>query len=160
MTSSKNIDLLKKVLPQAAQLPQTGDFFKDNIDFWKEKHLLHNKSMFWKKFCPRQRSCPGQVTTSNKKSIFCKKFCPRQRSCPGQVARSRESEQPLQPRARSAFSGGPGGGAPWKSRGVRGGAAPPPPVPRIRAKFIVKLPIHRPGGRSVNNFTFRKDSSF
>ena len=32
-------------------------------------------------------------------------------------------------------------------------AAPPPPVPRIRAKSIVKLPIHRPGGRYVKTWS-------
>ena len=64
------------------------------------------------KFCPRQRSCPGQVACSKKvrflrksspqtaklpgtsglfkKTISEKKFCPRQRSCPGQVACSKK----------------------------------------------------------------------
>ena len=45
--------------------------------------------MFEKKFCPRQRSCPGQVACSRKKSCFQRKFCPRQRSCPGRVACSK-----------------------------------------------------------------------
>ena len=46
---------MKKVLPLAAQLPQTSDFFK-------------TKSNFWQKFCPRQRSCPGQVISSKKQT--------------------------------------------------------------------------------------------
>ena len=72
----KNCRFSGKVLPQTAKLPGTSGFFK-------------NKSIFWKKFCPRQRSCPGQVASS-KKSIYWQKFCPRQRSCLGQVARSKE----------------------------------------------------------------------
>ena len=71
---------------------------------------------FEKIFCPRRRSCPGQVASSKKKHcfletkslpqaaqlpgtsgffkkkmIFWAKICPRHRSCPGQVARSRTS---------------------------------------------------------------------
>ena len=107
----QKVNFLEKVLPQAAQLPRTGEFFK-------KKRLI-----FWKRFCPRQRSCPGQVTSSKETSIFWKKFFPRQRSYPGQVARSRGRDQPLQPRARSAFLGGPGGGHPRKAGGC-GGRSP------------------------------------
>ena len=46
----------KKVLPQAAKLPGTSGLFKNN-------HVLR------KKFCPRQRSCPGHVACL-KKVIF------------------------------------------------------------------------------------------
>ena len=63
----------EKVLPQAAELLGTSGFFQ-------------KKMISWKKFCPRQRSCPGQVVSSKKVPIFCQKFCPRQRSCPAQVA--------------------------------------------------------------------------
>ena len=128
--------------------------------------MFKKRVYFEKKFCPRQRSCPGQVASS-KKSSSGKKFCPRQRSCPGQVAcskenrisgkkfcpqqvvRSRESEQPLRPRARSAFWGVRGAKPPEKAGGC--GGAQPPRLPRlqIRAKIIVKLPINRPGGRYV-----------
>ena len=56
-------------MPQAAQLPQTGDFF-------------NKESVLWKKFCPRQRSCPGQVTSSKKESIFWKKSAPGSAAAP------------------------------------------------------------------------------
>ena len=61
--------VFKKKLPQAAKLHGTSGLFEKNE----------------KQFCPRQRSCPGQVACS-KKSYFEKKFCPRQRTCLGQVA--------------------------------------------------------------------------
>ena len=58
-----------------------------------DKWLLQNKSQILrKKFCPRQRSCPGQVACS-KKSFWEKKFCPRQRSCPGQVTSSKQTSE-------------------------------------------------------------------
>ena len=78
----------------------------------RDKWLLQKKShILRKKFCPMQRSCPGQVVFSKKKSDFEKnlpqaaklprtsglfkqnekKFCPRQRSCPGQVVCSKKS---------------------------------------------------------------------
>ena len=57
----------------------------------QDKWLLQKKSFFENKFCPRQRSCPGQVASSTNKSVFEKKFCPRQRSCPGQVVCSKKS---------------------------------------------------------------------
>ena len=118
----------KKLLPQAAKLPGASDLFKERSDLGE-------------KFCPRQRSCPGQVACSKKCRIFEKKLCPRQRSCPGQVAsskksdflekicprqvaRSRESHQPLQPRARSAF-GGVQGAEPPGMQGGAGGARRP-----------------------------------
>ena len=52
--SNKNVGFLrKKVLPQAAKLPGTSGLFKKT-------------QFFGKKFCPRQRSCPGQVACSKK----------------------------------------------------------------------------------------------
>ena len=78
----------------------------------------------------RQSSAPGSEAVPDKwfvqkKVIFLeKKFYPRQRSCPGQVARSRESEQPLRPRARSAFWGVRLAKPPGKAGGC-GGAQPP-----------------------------------
>ena len=45
---------------------------------------------FENKFCPRQRSCLGQVACSKQKSDFEKQFYPRQRSCLGQVPCSRK----------------------------------------------------------------------
>ena len=101
-------DFREKVLPQAAKLPGTSGLFKKKSEF--------------SQLCPRQRSCPGQVACSKKVGFLRKKFCPRQRSCPGQVARSRESEQPLQPRAWSAFLGGP---EPPGKQGGAGGRSPP-----------------------------------
>ena len=101
MASSNKSEFSAKVLPQAAKLPGTSGF-------------LRKKLIFWKKFCPRQRSCPGQVACSKKtyflrnvlpqaaklpgtsgllkkESVFENKLCPRQRSCPGQVACSKKS---------------------------------------------------------------------
>ena len=63
-------------------------------------------SFFEKKFCPRQRSCPGQVVCSEKSQIFEKKFCPWQRSCPGQVVSSEKNQY-------SAKSSAPGSEAAW-----------------------------------------------
>ena len=59
------------------------------------------KIIFCQKFCPRQRSCPGQVASSKKK--ICQKFCPRQRRCLGQVAwsKNRNSEKKICPMQRS-----------------------------------------------------------
>ena len=54
-----------------------------------------------------------------------------------------ENKQPLQPRSRSAF---------W--------AAPPRlPPPKFEPKFIVELPIHRPGGRYVIHGGFAQTAS-
>ena len=58
----------------------------------RDKWLLQEKVEFLEKFCPRQRSCTGQVASSKKIRILRKKFCPRQRSCPGQVACSKKSK--------------------------------------------------------------------
>ena len=78
-----------------------------------DKLLLQKKKNFWKKFCPRQRSCrtsgffqqnrrisgKSSATGSaaapdkwlNQKNLFFeKKFCPGQRSCPRQVACSKK----------------------------------------------------------------------
>ena len=54
---------LEKVLPQAAKLPGTSGFFK-------------KKSIFWNKFCPRQRSCPEQVASSIKKQLSANSSAP------------------------------------------------------------------------------------
>ena len=89
-----------KVLPQAARLPRTSGLFKNTL-------------ICGEQICPRQRSCPRHVVSSNKirfprkkrlpqtaqlprtsglfrtnKSEFWKKFCPRQRGCPRQVTYS------------------------------------------------------------------------
>ena len=131
-------DFMEKNLPHAAKLPRTSGFFKKNNFLTKVLPQaaklpgtsgLFKKSMFWKKFRPRQRSCPGQVACSKKNSFLEKSSAPG-RSCPRQVARSRESEQPLQPRAWSAFWGVWGAEPPGKARGC-GGAQPPhlpPPI--------------------------------
>ena len=149
------------MLPQAAKLPGTSGLFKNKLfligkicprqrscpgqvacskkniclektapssEAARDKRFVQKKSQFLK-----TSSAPGSEAAPDtwllqKSQISGKKFCP------GQVFRSRESEQPLRPRARSGFWGVRGGEAPRKSRGVRGGAAPPPPVPRIRAK--------------------------
>ena len=71
--------LFKTNLAQAAQLPWTSGSFKEQSDFEE-------------KFCPRQRSCPGQVVSSKKEQISEEQFCPRQRSCPGQVASSKKAD--------------------------------------------------------------------
>ena len=126
-----------------------------------------------KKFCPRQRSCPGQVACSKKvilgetvlpqaaklpqtSGLFKKKtdFSEKQ-SAPGSAAASdkwlgREKANNRCSQGRGAPFWGSGGRSPPESRGVRGGAAPPPPAPQIPAKIIVKLPINRPGGRYIN----------
>ena len=94
-----------QVLPQAAKLPQTSGF--------KRKRRIYEKE-----FCPRQRSCSGQVACSEKVGFLRNKNYPQRRSCPRQVARSRESEQPLQPWARSALWGVQGAEPP----GMQGGA--------------------------------------
>ena len=57
----EKVNFLRKVLPKAAKLPGTSGFFNKNVDFWKE-------------FCPRQRSCPGQVVSS--KNRFLEKSAP------------------------------------------------------------------------------------
>ena len=53
----EKVDFLEKVLPQTAKLPGISGPFK------KKGHVLREK------FCPRQRSCPGQVACSKKKRI-------------------------------------------------------------------------------------------
>ena len=68
--SFKNkVDFLEKALPQAAKLPRTSGFFKNEIDFLE------------KKFCPWQRSCPGQVVSS-KKVDFLEKVLPQAEELP------------------------------------------------------------------------------
>ena len=59
---------MENVLPQAAQLPGTGDSF--------------TKVDFWKKFCPRQRSCSGQVTSSKTNIDFLEKVLPQAAQLP------------------------------------------------------------------------------
>ena len=90
---SKKVEILRKVLPQAAKLPGTNGLFKE-VRFLRRKKVL-----------PQAAKLPGTSGLLKKSPISEIKFCLRQRSYPGQVARPRESEQPLQPRARSAFWG-------------------------------------------------------
>ena len=98
--------------------------------------VCSKKVIFVKKFCPWQRSCSGQVASSNfvlletvlpkaakllrtsgffKNNQISGKICPRQRSCPGQVASSKKKSifcQKFCPRQRSC----PGHVASSKSR--------------------------------------------
>ena len=46
-----------------------------------ESAFLVIKSNFWEAFCPRQRSCPGQVVSSKNRY-----FLPRKGSAPGSAA--------------------------------------------------------------------------
>ena len=84
----KKVKFLEKVLPQAAKLPGTsGSFPQSQISGKKlpqaaklpgRSGSFPKKSNFWKKFCPSQRSCPGQVASSKKKkSKSRKKVRPR-----------------------------------------------------------------------------------
>ena len=68
-------------MPQAAKLPRTSGLFKTSRNFEKtvlpqaaklpRKSGLFKKSLISeKKFCPWQRSCPGQVASSETKSDF------------------------------------------------------------------------------------------
>ena len=69
----------ENVLPQAAKLPRTSGLFK-NMFFEKssvpgseaawDKWLVQNNIVSEKKFCPRQRSCPGQIVGSPKEMFF------------------------------------------------------------------------------------------
>ena len=106
VASSKQIHILRKKSAPGSETAR---------DKWFVKKKKREKNGFWKKFCPRKRSCPGQVASSKKinclpkvlpqaaklpgtsgfsrkKLIFWKKFCPRQRSCPGQAASSKKSK--------------------------------------------------------------------
>ena len=93
VASSKRSRISGKNLPQAAKLPRTSGFCKKSLIFEKrsapgsaaalDKWFVQNKSDFEKKFCPRQRNCPGQWASSKRDRLLRKKFCPRQRSCPG-----------------------------------------------------------------------------
>ena len=69
----KSVEFLEEVLPQEAKLCEAAP------DMW----FLPKNTIFWKRFCPRQRSCPRQVASSKQKSHFWKQFCPRQPRCPG-----------------------------------------------------------------------------
>ena len=83
---------LETVLPQDSKLPGTSDLFKKTSRFFRtssapgseaarDKWLVQkNKSYFEKKFCPGQRSCPGQVACSRKKHVL------RNSSAPGSEA--------------------------------------------------------------------------
>ena len=67
------VNSLPKVLPQAAKLPGTNGFFK--------------KNRFPGKVLPQAAKLPGTSgLLRNKNPVSEKTFCPRQRSCPGQVA--------------------------------------------------------------------------
>ena len=89
-------------MPLAAKLHRTSGLFKKvgflrktsapGSEAARDKWFVQKKRPNFKnKFCPRQRSNPGQVACSNETTIFEKKFCPRQRSCPGQVVCSKKS---------------------------------------------------------------------
>ena len=137
-------------------MPGISGFFK------KKAHFLRRK------FCPRQRSCPGQVASSKKGSYFEEKvlpqaaklpgtsglskktrfsgntFCPRQRSCPGQVASSKRSEFWEKSSALDKWFGREKannrcGQGRGAPFGGSGGRSPPASRPPHS--------IHRPGGR-------------
>ena len=93
VASYRKFGFLEKHLPQAAKLPGTSGLFKKKVDFLekssapgseaaRDKWCLQNKSIFWKKFCPRQRSCPGQVVSS-KTVYFLEKVLPQAAKLPG-----------------------------------------------------------------------------
>ena len=131
----------------------------------RDKWLVQkNKSYFEKKFCSRQRSCPGQVACSTKIRFFRKSSAPGSEAAPdkwlvqkqvGFLGKSsapdkwfgREKANNRCGQGRGASFGGSGGRSPPGKAGGCGGAQPP--RPQIRAKIIVKLPINRPGGRYV-----------
>ena len=113
-------DFLEEVLPQAAKLPGTSGLFIKKRRFLRkssapgseaarDKWLVKKKSDFRRKVLPRAAKLPRTSGLFKKNRISGKKFCP------GQVVRSRESEQPLRPRARSAF---------WGVRGAQSPAFP------------------------------------
>ena len=89
----EKVDFLKKVLPQAAKLPRTSGFFKTNrisgeksapgSEAAQDKWFLRKKKSFsGKRFCPRQRSCPGQVASSKKKTISGRSSAPGSAAAP------------------------------------------------------------------------------
>ena len=93
MASSKKVDFLEKVLPQAAKLPGTSGFFKKkrsvsgkrsapSSEAAQDKWLLIKKVDVLEKFCPRQRSCPGQVASS-KRHDFLEEVLPQAAKLPG-----------------------------------------------------------------------------
>ena len=94
VASSKKIDFLPTVLPQAAKLPGTSGVFKKKIGFLRkssapgseaarDKWFVQKKNRFLRKnFCPRQRSCPGQVVCSEKSQIFDKTNLPQAAKLP------------------------------------------------------------------------------
>ena len=69
VTSSKTLDFLGKVLPQAAQLPQTGDFFKKMISgkvLPQAKQLPQTYDFFKKKLIFWKSSAPGSEAARDK----------------------------------------------------------------------------------------------
>ena len=79
MARSKKSDFGESVLPQAAQLPWTSGLLKKS-QILEKTHLAQaaklprtsgffQKVALLEKFCPRQRSCPGQVVSSETKII-------------------------------------------------------------------------------------------
>ena len=127
--------------------------------------------MFEKKFCPRQRSCLEQVVCSRtnlnfeenssatgsaaaldkllvqKKVGFLEKVPPLAGSAaaPDKWLGREKANNPCSQGRGAPF----GGSAPRKAGGCGGAQPLRPPRPQIRAKIIVKLTIHRPGGRYV-----------
>ena len=159
-------------MPRAAQLPRTSGLFKKVYFLRKSsapgseaapgKWLVQTNLIYEKKFCPQQRSCPGQVACSKPNQILKESSAPgseaaldkwlvqkkvgflRKCSAPGSEATpdkwlGREKTNNRCSQGRGAPFGGSGGlrSLPER-RGVRGGAAPRLPRPQIRAKFIVR----------------------
>ena len=125
MSSSKKVRFLRKSSAPGSEAAPDKPLLQKNVDFWKssapdseaarDKWLLQKNVDLLAKVLPQAAKLPGTSGSFKNSRISEKKFCPRQRSCPCQVARSRESGQPLQERARSAFranlSQNPGFGA-------------------------------------------------
>ena len=103
----------EKNLAQAAKLPRTSGLFKKN-------QFLRNSS------------APGSEAAGDKWLVQTKKYFLRKKSSRGSAAApdkwlDREKANNRCSQGRGAPFGGSGGGAPRKSRGVRGGAASRPP---------------------------------
>ena len=110
------------------------------VEFWKRsgKWLLPKKCHFWGKSAPGSEAArdkwllptkvkfleqvlPQAAQLPQTSGFFQKSRISEKKFCPGQVARLRKSDQPLQPRARSAF----GGSEPPRKQGGAGGRSPP-----------------------------------
>ena len=112
-------------MPQAAQLPRTGD--------------LKNRSLR-SKFCPRQRSCLRQVTSSTKSLFSAKSAAPGSAAAPDKwLGREKATNRCSQGRGasfrgvrgaeRPGNAGGLGGAAP-RRQGDTGVRSPPAPLSR------------------------------